>query len=196
MTNSELYERAIGLLNDHRESTRSLRDWLTALAGILAELSARSDLDPEVFLDALARAFTTGVAPLDGVDRYDGWEASTATEVLGLLARQVDDLDAMEHAGTLEGEWIYLGTTAPSGEQWFNFGPLGFIECGIEGAFHGWAPHAQSPRKPVDGDVAVVAPDGEITAVSATESSRPIRDVETLSWADVGRFVLMGQIYE
>ena len=195
-TNVDLYNRAMELIGQQGANDRSLRDYLAALAGALAQSRNRSALTPGELIGALEAAFTSEPAQLGGVIRTEDSDPTTPDDVLGLLARQVDDLDEMERSGALANDLKYFGIEAPSGHYWFNLDPATFIECGLEGAFGGWQPDSQSSRQLVDGQVAVLTEDGTIESVPAAEVSRPIREVPSVRWEDIARFVIAGQLYE
>ena len=104
MTNEELYRKAVAMLH-HRaeEETRSLAEWLGALLGGLRAFAGQPGLDAQQFFELLDAAFVAEVADVTAVERYHGWEPTLFTDVVGLAARQIDDLRAMEAEGTLAG---------------------------------------------------------------------------------------------
>ncbi len=166
-TNADLYTHALAELERHQPSERSLRDFLAAFAALIAERRNEAGVTPEVLVHMVGTAFTRPVGSIDDYRRHLGYEPSTVDEVIGLLARQIDDLDEMHQTGTLDDEWRYFGINAPSGERWYNFDPHTYVECGLVGAFDAYEPDAGS-----------------------------LVELPLLTWADLGRFVICGQIYE
>lgn len=195
-TNVDLYNDGMQMLSRHQRASRSLSVYLVALAALLVDRQSEPSFTADAFVGVLEMAFTSEAGSLDRIDRHHCWEPSELEHVLGLLVRQVDDLVEMQANGSLDQEWIYFGIDAPSGQRWLNFDPLTYVECGLEGAFGGWRPGADSPRKCMPGDVAVLGDDGTITSVPAADVPSVTIDLPILTWSQIGAFAMAGQCYE
>jgi hypothetical protein len=147
-TNRELYFAVLQLIEQHRENTRSLEEYLRALWNINNRYhdQKRTSLIPDEFFNVLAEAFVAepflfddetwldshdsiyalGLSPQSG---YLGWEK--------YLARQVIDLREMAANGQLEDKFRYVGIDSPRGSRWYNFTPGGFLERAMTGTFTG-----------------------------------------------------------
>ena len=51
---------------------------------------------------------------------------------MATLLFQIADLHRMQ-GNTLEGEWRYFGSESPSGNTWYNFDPMTYLECALAG---------------------------------------------------------------
>jgi hypothetical protein len=77
----------------------------------------------------------------------------------------------------------YFGISASSGETWYNFDPLTFIECGAAGYFDGWRPGDPTGRHSLGAEG------------SALDDKLPVK-FEGLYWRSVSDFFHTCQIYE
>lgn len=196
-TNVALYNQAMEVLRANAGNARLLRDYLAALPTLFAANKGRTEIGADEFVACLSDAFTVPLGGLESVSRYGGHVAESADDVIGVLARQVDDLDALGADGSLSRDLRYVtGLSAPSGHWWVNFDTATFIECGLEGAFGGWTPEANSSRQLVPGDVMTLDENGKLISVPAHEIPTQIRDLAHLTWRDLGSFAIAGQTYE
>ena len=196
-TNVDLYNRVTEVLRANAGNARLLRDYLAALATLFAANKGRTEIGADEFVACLSSAFTVSPGGLESVSRYGGHVAESADDVIGVLARQVDDLDALGADGSLSRDLRYVtGLSAPSGHWWVNFDPATFIECGLEGAFGGWTPETNSSRQLVPGDVMTIDENGNLVSVPAHKIPTQVRELTQLNWRDLGSFAIAGQTYE
>lgn len=149
---------------------------------------------------ALSDAFLS--AQLD-----DETTTSDAARWEKLIFCQIADLRQMQADGIFENELAFFGVTANRAStagfreeclpMWFNLDPCSFVECGLQGAFHGWTPESVSERGLVPGNVAVSdAATGEIVVVPADEIESDPVPMDGLTWQDMIGFQESGQYYE
>ncbi len=147
-TNRQLYVAVTELLARHDGTRRSLEDFLRALRPRLQQHAGEPAISADAFVALLDDALTVPPPAPD-----DGWREedletdddppTTAESVDGLLRSQILDMEDAEAGGLLEDDLRYLGKTVErppgssraSGDTWFNWDPLGFIECGVRGTF-------------------------------------------------------------
>jgi hypothetical protein len=201
MTNRELYFEIGELVNDPARARRvDLEGYLRALLRCCREYAAADDISAEQFFAVLERAFAED--PLDydpawatvydrhGKDRggYSGFES--------VLLRQIVDLREMRASGILERKWIELGADAPRGGTWFNFHPRTYLECAAAGSIGGWEPGDATGRDFVNGEVAVLDDQGNVTSADPRDVDRPVHPLGRVTWDDFADFVSCGQVYE
>ncbi len=205
VTNRDLYLAVSQLIAQHRESMRSLEEYLRALWDVAHHDHEQTVLAPGSFFGVLAEAFTVEPSAFD-----DELWRSTAAELYALdlaetpgfqgweyrVVRQIIDLREMAEGGQLGNEMRYFGINAPRGSRWYNFDPCTFLECGMAGTFGGWQPGDDTGRDYVPGEVAVMGPDGQITSRDPREIDDPIGVLQAISWESFRDFLGEGQWYE
>jgi len=72
------------------------------------------------------------------------------------LIRQIVDLREMDDNSTLKNEQRYFGMSAPRKSYWYNFDPIGYLECAMAGSFGGWEPGDETGRQFVPEPVALL----------------------------------------
>lgn len=199
-TNRDLYLAIAQLLKQHQGCTRTLEKYLLAVIELSAPLAEQQQITLTEFYDILSGAFTHDPEPFNEQwrDQYDqlprekddfsGWHAT--------VVQQVVDLREMEECGTLEDEMRYFGVSAPRNSYWYNFHPLGYLECAMAGSFGGWQPGDDTGREYVPGPVAVLDDDGSIQSANPEDIPNPTFEMPTIMWEDFKEFVICGQIYE
>lgn len=197
-TNRDLYEYVAELLRRHKRSGRRLDAYLRALASGMAEHAAAASLELSAFAGLLDAAFSADeqAAPPPAFDRKPGHELAGFARFEHTLWCQVVDLEDMSAAGTLDDEHRYFGVDAPSGERWYNFDPLCYLECAVAGTFGGWRPDDATGRAYVPGKVAVLDATGEVTSADPQDIDDPIVSIERLTWNDLCDFLWAGRCYE
>ena len=195
-TNRDFYRFAAMLAGQHQDGRVGLRDYLGSLLCQLARFEDRSALSPAEFCACLQAAFSVDKA---GAPRPQNKDADAGfLSVARQIRRQMSDLADMAADGTLNNELRYFGTAAPSGEYWYNFDPLTYLECAVQGSFGGWIEGMDSPteRAVVDGEVAYLDEDGRIQSGPADELETPEYELGPITWEQVSGFLWCGQEYE
>src|SRR5215468_4695283 len=184
-TNRDLYIFVTSL--SPPEAKRSLEDYLKALWRLGAARRELPALPLPTFAGMLEAALRAPVPPFDPrwPDRYDNddelagfarWEA--------IIHAQIVDLHEMTEAGTLADEWRSFGINAPRGARWYNFDPLGFLECAAEGSFGGWRDGDDTGRGYVPGQVLLADEAGRLVPVDPRELAPPHLELASISWED------------
>ena len=177
-TNRELYLAVTAELGRQQSNARDLREYLVALRAELLRQGGARSLAPDDFVAAISAAFVAEPAAVD----TSGWrgedlkpaEPVTAEGVDRIVRSQILDLEDAHAAGLDEAEFRSFGLEVPrrdggeraTGSYWFNWDPLGYVECGIAGTFGGW------------------------------DENDPGAVLEEITWSDVARFLWAGQSYE
>ena len=165
-TNRDLYLFVTGLWPKDAPVERSLEEYLRALWQLGAArreheavplpafagmLEAALHAPPPPFdpswaspVGAYADADADADADVDELAGFDRWDAT--------IREQIVDLHEMAQAGTFANELRYFGTSAPSGNLWFNFDPRTFLECAVAGRFGGWCGGDDTGRMLVPGE--------------------------------------------
>ncbi|MFI6519271.1 hypothetical protein ACIBF1_27210 [Spirillospora sp. NPDC050679] len=194
-TNRDLYLHFLHLGQQARSASWSLSAFLRALWKVSAPLSARADLEPDEVAAMFAAAATVPPAeydpawsardlslPGDEPEGYADWER--------VLLSQLADLEDFLTAPP--GPRARFGVRAPrppgSGRRatpptWYNFDPATYLECAVAGSLGGWDA-ADGARVPLPGGP------GEPPVRSY------VREITTMSWADLARIAVCGQMYE
>lgn len=171
MTNRDIYLLVCGFAEKYKDDKLpSLEAYLRSLWLIVSQ-SKVEDLTIEQVVRWLEEAFTTTPPAFDDkwlnierdysedLDSKDGWN--------NIILFQIADLRRMRDAGQLDNEYKYLGIESPTGNSWFNFDPLSYLECGIVGSMAGYQ-----------------------------EEEYAIRKIETFTWQDFIAILESGQWYE
>jgi hypothetical protein len=145
-----------------------------------------------------ARSRASSTAAFDGEPPPSDLPAAVESfaKVAELLDQQIEDLQTMKASGTLDDPERYFGVDAPSGRRWYNFDPLTYIECGLQGSFGGYQEGDDTGRELVPGEVAVLDEEGNIEAVDPHALAPVVSDLGDIGWEDVERFLCCGQVYE
>ncbi|QDV51705.1 hypothetical protein [Gimesia fumaroli] len=199
-TNRDLYLAIEDLSKQYSNCGRSLETYLLAVLNRSGEFSERESLTLAEFYELIVCGFTYKPAEFDDVwraqydelphedDGYAGWYAT--------VVRQIVDLREMDECGTLENELRYFGVSAPRNSPWYNFDPLGYLECAMAGSFGGWEPGDDTGRQYVPGQVGVLAEDGSIQSANPEDLPNPTFEMPTVTWDHFKDFLFCGQIYE
>lgn len=201
-TNRELYLFVMQLTERHAESARSLEDYLKALFALarcerehatfaLSKLTVwleRAFVDAPPTFDARWLEAHARIEAADAPGGYAGWE--------NRIHSQIVDLHEMLASGALDNEMRSFGIDSPRGARWYNFTPLAFLECGIDGAFGGWRESDESGREYVPGPVATNDDSGAIVTVDPREFDDPEVILDPMGWDAFTSFLEAGQWYE
>ena len=176
MTNRELYKAVVGLAERHRNSTRTLQEYLGAMWQLASTKRHQPSLGDAEFMSLLGESFTANCAAFDNswldsqargecsMHGFDAWAAR--------ITRQIAELRLMGENGTLASDMRYFGVSGPLGGYWCNFEPLGFLECATVGTFGGWLPGDAGGRELVPGEVAVMTADGRLESRAPQERKK------------------------
>ncbi|GAA2402725.1 hypothetical protein GCM10010191_07840 [Actinomadura vinacea] len=194
-TNRELYLHFLQLGQEARAASWSLSAFLRALWKVSAPLSGLDRLEA----DDVAAMFSaaSGVPPAefdpawstkdlslpgDEPEGYADWERV-------ILSQLADLEDFLTHP---PGPRARFGVDAPrppgtglraTPRRWYNFDPATYLECAVAGSLGGWD---------ADDGARIPLP----TADDAPQPRSYVRDIATMSWADLARIAVCGQIYE
>lgn len=194
-TNRDLYLVFLHLGQEARAASWSLSAFLRSLWKVSAPLSDQTRLEPDDVAAMFAAASTTPPADVDPAwsvkdlslpgaepDGYADWER--------VLLSQIADLeDFLVHP---PGPQARFGVDAPrppgSGARatparWYNFDPATYLECAVAGSLGGWdaADGARVPLPPRPGE---------------PPARSYVRTITTMSWGDLARIAVCGQVYE
>lgn len=193
-TNRDLYKSIASLLKEKSEKPLPfLEDYLSNLLALSQRFADRNELNLEECFSLLREAFDEGTistVPIanSSVPAFKIWQTQ--------IEKQVQDLKEMAQQGQLENKYRYFGISAPSGRYWYNFDPYNYIECGVAGAFDGWAEEDDTGRSYVLGPVACLDPDGKITSCDPRELDRAPVEIPSVTWEMLIEFAWCGQNYE
>jgi hypothetical protein len=187
-TNRDLYLFVAALVENDDGQGRELEEYLRALWRLGAAKQAKDQLTLGCFAALLVAAFQEEAPAFDPAWQdiaeeegthpgYARWERT--------IFSQIVDLREMRDAGVLANEHRYFGVDAPRGRQWFNFDPLTYLECGVEGAFGGWRPGDRTGRDYVSGKNAELE-----------DLDIPIFEMTRVSWDQFADFLRAGQSFE
>ncbi len=196
VTNRDLYRRILRLGDDMTADGRSLSAYLRALWLVSGSIRDRDPLELDTVAALLAAAATADPPPFDPVWRtadlavasdepagYPWWER--------IILSQIADLE--DFVAQPPGQYASFGVDAPrppgSGRRatpvrWYNFDPASYLECAMAGSLGGWQ----------EQDNVRVSLPGPVTPGGAQGSE--IVEFQGLTWAELGRFAVCGQIYE
>ena len=199
-TNRDLYLAIAALSKTHSGCDRSLEHYLLSLLDSSQRFSERKDVSLAEFYDLVSSSFTRDIPAFnsDWRDQYDDLphDRNDYTGFRATLIRQIVDLREMDENGTLKNEQRYFGVSAPRKSYWYNFDPLGYLECAMAGSFGGWEPGDETGRQFVPGPVAVLADDGSIQTANPEDLHEPTVQVPSVTWEQFQDFIICGQIYE
>ena len=187
-TNRDLYLFVAALVENDDGQVRELEEYLRALWRLGAAKQANDRLTLACFAGLLVAAFQEeapafapawqDIAEEEGTPAgYPRWERT--------IFSQIVDLREMRDAGMLANEHRYFGVDAPRGRRWFNFDPLTYLECAVEGAFGGWRRGDRTGRDYVSAKNA-----------DLEDLDIPIFDMTRVSWDQFADFLRAGQSFE
>jgi len=197
-TNRDLYLFVQDLIKRQKNCHLSLEEYLRSLWKLGSGKKDAASLNLGDFARLLAQAFEAEPPVFDPAwselnclakkKGYAVWEQS--------ILCQIVDLKEMRQAGVYQDELRYYGVPAPRGSHWYNFDPLTYLECAVQGTFGGWQAGDDSGRMPVPGPVAAAGEDGKIQAVDPATLDDPLIEIESISWETFTEFLWAGQAYE
>ncbi|MEZ4364126.1 MAG: hypothetical protein R3B48_28390 [Kofleriaceae bacterium] len=192
VTNRDLYCFIAELVRRGRASALPLQAYLESLHQLGRARAAQPSLPVGAFAELLSAAFApTRDAPQPCAPPSDGyliWEKCITT--------QIQDLQEMRAAGTLEYEHRFFGVDAPRGARWYNFEPSSYLECGAAGTFGGWEEGDATGRVYVPGPVAVLDESGAVVSMDPRDVEEPIVELPPITWEQFTEFLEAGQCYE
>lgn len=199
-TNRDLYLSIEKLAKEHTPCERSLEEYLRALLLQADRFSDFEELSLKDFYDLVSKSFTSRPREFDEDwrNQYDQLphESSGFTGWRATLIRQIVDLCEMGENGTLANEYRYFGVSSPRNSHWYNFDPLGYLECAMAGSFGSWEPGDETGRQFVSGPVTVLAEDGSIQDADPQDLPRPQFEMPVVTWDQFKHFIECGQMYE
>ncbi|GAA2595577.1 hypothetical protein SMC26_37200 [Actinomadura fulvescens] len=195
-TNRDLYLHFLHLGQEARASSWSLSTFLRSLWKVSAPLRDRDPLAPDDVAAMFSAAAATPPAEFDPAwlskdlslpgrepDGYGDWER--------VILSQLADLADFRTAPP--GPQARFGVDAPrppgtgrraTPRRWYNFDPATYLECAVAGSLGGWDT-ADGTRVPLAAG-----------AEGPARSRCYLRSITTMSWADLARIAVCGQIYE
>ncbi|MFB4296614.1 hypothetical protein [Actinomadura sp. NTSP31] len=194
-TNRDLYLIFLQLGQEARAASWSLSAFLRALWKVSAPLRDNERLEPDDVAAMFAAASTTPPAEFDPAwsakdlslpghrpEGYADWER--------VVLSQLADLE--EFLVSPPGPQARFGVDAPrppgSGARatparWYNFDPATYLECAVAGSLGGWDA-ADGARVPLP------------TAAGEPPARSYVREITEMSWGDLARIAVCGQMYE
>ena len=133
----ELRSRLLDALRSHRRRrSHRLEVYLRAL-WVLARGHASAEPRWDQIGEWLVTALTARPALFDEAwlrfrDPPEAGEGTPREEFDATLLFQIADLRRMQ-GGALEDEWGDFGVDSPTGNSWYNFEPLSYLECALAG---------------------------------------------------------------
>jgi hypothetical protein len=183
VTNRDFYLFVRGFEAKYGDSLPSLEAYLRALWQIASQSQITSP-NVQRIADWLDAAFTTKPAPFDPKWRERSLDYTSSLETRddweNVILFQIADLRRMADAGQLEDKWRYFGIDSPSGERWYNFDPLTYLECGIRGVLGGYE----------ESEVIV------LVSRAGQSANSPVYKVDELGWGGFAGILECGRIYE
>jgi hypothetical protein len=197
-TNRALYLAILRLIEQQKDNTRDLEDYLRALRSLVSKYKGQAALPTATFIHLLEQAFSSPVDPFAELgpgrdvqrlpaDPYQKWDAT--------IIEQIIDLQEMKKVDGLL-EKAFFGVQSPRGNYWFNTSVTAYLECATEGSFGGWQPGDAGERELVPGDVAYLKPDGTIGSAPSGAFEHPIQELCKIDWDLATEFLRAGQYYE
>ncbi|MEU6040123.1 hypothetical protein ABZ801_32430 [Actinomadura sp. NPDC047616] len=194
-TNRDLYLHFLHLGQEARAASWSLSAFLRALWKVSAPLSDRESLAPDDVAAMFSAASTTPPPDYDPAWStkdlsLPGDEPRGHADWERVILSQLADLE--DFLAAPPGPHARFGVDAPrppgSGRRatparWYNFDPATYLECAVAGSLGGWdaTDGARVPLSTGSGDAA---------------ARSYVRPLTSMSWADLARIAVCGQIYE
>jgi hypothetical protein len=194
-SNRDLYLSIESITREYRSIDRSLEEYLRAMLQLAKRFADRSSLALDEFHMLIYESFTAQPIEFDedwrnSYDRlpinrsdFDGWRS--------ILIQQIIDLREMRENGTLADANRYFGIDSPRNSRWYNFDPLGYLECAMAGSFGGWEPDDESGRELVPGRVSVIAEDGSIQDLHPQDLPYPQFEMPAITWDELKDFMAL-----
>lgn len=195
-TNRDLYKSIAVLMKEQAERKLSLEQYLERILSSAKSWQTAESLSLDEFYAILKAGFSppadSNTEDLTIKDErsggYEGWRST--------VCRQIKDLRDMKKKGSLKNDMKYFGIDAPSGNRWYNFDPLSFLECGTAGSFGGWDEDDDTGRQLVPGKVAAINALGETVLCDPQDLLEPVTEIARVTWDEFREFLLDGQCYE
>ncbi len=193
-TNRDLYIR-IGKLIQAKsgQAVPALETYLTNLVRNAERFADREALNLNEFFSLLSDSFEEFKEPRRAPVYFVTLGFKTWKEH---VEHQIADLRQMSGNGQLQNELRFFGISAPSGEQWYNFDPCAYIECGMAGSLGGWVEGDGTGRSYVPGQVACLDAEGNMTPCDPRDLDRPPIEIPVITWEKFSEFASCGQTYE
>jgi hypothetical protein len=187
-TNRDLYLFLAALVENDDGQGRELEEYLRALWRLGSAEQAKDRLTLASFAGLLVMAFQEPAPAFVPEWQYIAEEEATHAGYPRwerTIFSQIVDLREMKDAGMLANEHRYFGVDAPRGRRWFNFDPLTYLECAVEGAFGGWQPGDRTGRDYVSAK-----------NLELEDLDIPIFEITHVSWDQFADFLRAGQSFE
>ncbi len=197
-TNRDLYLAIGALCEQQKSNSLTLERYLLALYSCVEPMRAKASLTLSEFFKLLVDAFTAKPVEFVAAWRttYGKGEEIGFAACQAKLIRHIVDLREMDESGQLADKQRYFGLDSPRGSRWYNFDPVTYLECGMEGSLGGWESGDSVDRQLVPGQVAVLNAAGGIDSVDPIDIERPVFKIESFSWDNFVDFLECGQQYE
>ncbi|AWH84713.1 hypothetical protein HYN59_06075 [Flavobacterium album] len=131
MTDKDLYNR----ICDLQATDVSLETYLLSLLKLVEKEKSREDVPAELFLQILQDAFTSEPAKFNPEwlkikkAPKENPNASGYDYAVAVIQFQISDLRKMK-GKQLDDPYKTMGIDSETGERWYNFDPMGNLECG------------------------------------------------------------------
>ena len=140
MTNLNLIILIEKLLEDRKNSQRTLEEYLLAFWSLAIQYKNNNPISHGKFLKLLNLAFIVQIPLFKDEWRNKQFNKYSSEENNFLvfettLLKQIVDLREMDEANLLTNELRYYGLDSPRGSRWYNFDPLTYLECATAGYF-------------------------------------------------------------
>jgi hypothetical protein len=172
------------LTDQHKCSSKSLEHYLLAMLFNSKKFAEYESLSIKDFYDLLADSFTTDFTEFNEAWRSQYYELSNdSSNFIGwqsTLIRQIVDLHEMAEKGILKNELRYFGIESPRNSRWYNFDPLGYLNCAMAGSIDGWENESDELTQEVN-----------LQNIQHPEFERPV-----ITWEQFKDFIYCGQVYE
>lgn len=188
-TNRDLYLHVLRTGRDARAASWSLSAFLRSLWKVSAGLRTHASLSPDEVGALFAAAGSTPPPPFDpawsGKDLGLTGDPRTYADWERVLLAQISDLeDFVTHPSSQAGKGVQAPRPAGTGARptpalWRNFDPAAYAECAVAGSFGGWH-RADGARVPRPG----------------TPDHSPVRELSDITWRELSRLIVCGQIFE
>ncbi|GLZ12846.1 hypothetical protein Acsp04_30810 [Actinomadura sp. NBRC 104425] len=194
-TNRDLYLHFLHLGQEARAASWSLPAFLRALWKVSTPLSDRESLSPDEVAAMFSAAATTPPPDYDPAWStadlsLPGGEPRGHADWERVILSQLADLE--DFLAAPPGPHARFGVDAPrppgggrraTPARWYNFDLATYLECAVAGSLGGWDA-ADGARVPLP------AGSGDPPARSY------VRPLTSMSWADLARIAVCGQVYE
>ena len=151
-TNRDFYLLVTGFEEKYKTTLPSLEEYLRSLWKIVSLANATSPT-PDDIANWLESAFTTEPPPFmpewSTLTRNFKTENSSFSDWEKVILYQIVDLRQMAENGQLDDEYQYFGIQSPSGYSWYNFDPLTYLECGVQGTLDWYKKYGGSEDNPI-----------------------------------------------